>query len=142
MNERGLPKTLKAFEVSEQAAKRFMTDNNALNEVARLCGVNRSDLLRLAESRKKLAKFNRVDHVQRRAMRRLREFLFPKPLKRDRGRPVRISPEDRSRIHSEADRLKRAGKTKKEILQALTAHYCLEPSYLLRIMEDARQEEF
>jgi hypothetical protein len=141
MDQRELPRTLRAFELTEEGAKRFTTDTAALDQVARQCGIDRSDLRLFIEWRKRLTSFSPANHVQRRALRRLIELLFTNGMKKAPGRPLRISAEDRRRIRLEAYRLKRDGKTKQEILNALTAHYCLEPSYLSRILEDAKVED-
>jgi hypothetical protein len=141
MDRRELPRTLRTFELTEEGAKRFTIDNAALDQVACQCGISRSDLVRLIESRRRLRDFSPADPVQRRASRTLSELPFPSQLKRAPGRPMRISAEDRRRIQREAHRLKGDGKTKQEILKALTAHYCLESSYLSRILEDANIED-
>jgi hypothetical protein len=141
MDQRELPSTLRAFELTGEGAKRFTTDNAALDQVARQCGIGRSDLGRLIESRRRLRNFSPADPVQRRALRTLSELLFPNQVKQAPGRPMRISAEDRRRIQREAHQLKGDGKTKQQILKALTAHYCLEPSYLSRILDDANGED-
>jgi hypothetical protein len=138
---KGMPANLvnsgRVFAISKEAAGRFDTDRKAFVELAKQCGLSEDDLLRITEAKRRLGALRAATYDERRAVRGLREFLNSERPKKERGRPGKITVEDRLRMHAEADQLRQEGKTASEIVRALAQRYELRYSYAKRILEDA-----
>jgi hypothetical protein len=84
----GLFKSGRVLAVSKEAASRFETDRKARVDLAKKCGLNRSDdLFRITAARRKLAAFRPKSFNERRAAWALRELLCGQPPKKEPGRP-------------------------------------------------------
>jgi hypothetical protein len=133
----GIFRSHRVFSVSSEAAMRFDVDQTTFIQIAKTCGLSQDDLSRIAEAKKRLNAFRPASFSERRAAQGLREFLTPARSKRQRGRPGRITAEDRVSMHNDALQLRRDGKTTQEIVRMLSQRYQLRASYTKRILEDA-----
>jgi hypothetical protein len=137
----GLFSGQRVFAVSNEAANRFDTGLKTFMEIAERCGLSRDDLSRIAEAKKKLRAFHPSSLDERRAARGLREFLAVEQPWRGRGRPGRVTADDRRLMHADARQLRQEGKTTDEIVRTLAQRYELRASYTRRILEDASSGE-
>jgi len=96
---------------------------------------------RIAEAKKRLNAFRPSSLSERKAAQDLREFLTPVRSKRQRGRPRRITAEDRRSMRRDALQLTQEGKTTDEIVRVLSQRYELRATYTKRILEDASDSD-
>lgn len=137
----GLFKSRRVFAVSSEAASRLDADKKSFMALAKKCGLRLADLHRIVAARRTLRAFRPSNFNERRAVRELQKLLSPEPPKKQRGRPGRITAEDRLQIRADARQLKQEGKSPDEIVGALAETYELRLSYARRILEDRNLEE-
>ena len=130
-------KSRRVFGVSGEAANRFDTSSKELLDLAGKCGLERDDVFRITEAKRKLAGFRPKTYNERSAARGLSELLSGNPVKKERGRPGKITAADRQQMRLEAAQLKQEGNTTDEIVRVLAQRYELRLSYTRRILEDA-----
>jgi len=128
------------FAISDEAANRFETDRKEFVELAGKFGLGEADLSRIMEAKKRLGTFRPATFDQKRAARGLQALLGCEH-KKERGRPGKITAEDRLQMHREADQLRQEGKNTDQIARVLAQRYELRFSYTKRILEDASLEE-
>jgi hypothetical protein len=125
----------RVFAVSAAAAKHFEKDRETFIQLAAKCGLNGRDLVRIARAKLLLNGLIAHSYYERRAAHELRKFLGFR-IQNKIGRPGSVTVEDRIAIRQDADELRKYGKTRDEIVQALSQKYELRRSYLKRILED------
>jgi hypothetical protein len=140
LRRQGMPSRLikdgRVFAISEEAARHFDADREALVEIAKRCGLSERDLLRINRAKARLNALHPADYYERRAAFGLRAFLGCAIPEKKAGRPGRVTAEDRDAMHQEADELRQQGKTTRQIVRALSQKYELRLSYTKRILED------
>ena len=77
-----------------------------------------------------------TNRMERMAKQGLEVLLFSKPAKKEAGRPIRISAEERRELRQRADELLLAGRNRNEIVVEFAEEYGLRLSYVRRIIED------
>jgi len=123
--------------VSKESANRFDTDRKTFVDLARRFGLSEDDLLRITKAQEGVRAFRPQTYDERRAVLGLSWFLGCKNTKKQRGRPGKVTAEDRHLMKADAQQLKREGKSTKEIVRALAQRYELRFSYAKRILEDS-----
>jgi len=133
----GLFKSHRVFAVSDEIARRFDSEGEAFIDVASQCGLSKTDVMKLIDAKRKLAAMRPTSSGEKRAARALRELLGCGSLAKERGRPQKITAEDRIQMRANAQDLRQQGKTTDEIVRILAQRYELRISYAKRILEDA-----
>jgi hypothetical protein len=127
----------RVFAVSNEAADLFDTKRKGFVELAGRFGLTEDDEDRILEAKRKLSAFQPASYTERRAAQGLRELLTCERPKKERGRPEKVTAEDRIQMHAEADQLRQEGNNTDEIVRILAQRYELRASYTRRILEDA-----
>jgi len=128
------------FDVSKTLASQFDRERDASISLAKRCGLNRDDLDKILEAKKKLAVFSPSNRIERLAKKGLEYLLSSFPGKgrtKAAGRPTRITADERQELRERADKLEAAGQNRRDIVSQFSEEYELRPSYIRRILEDA-----
>lgn len=135
-----LIKAGRVWDVSETTAAQFDKQREAAEALAIKCGLEPADLSKIIEARKRLAAYKPSSHLEQIAKRGLESLLYPKPRKKEAGRPGRISSAERQQMRQRADALITAGQKRNDVVAQLAEEYELRLSYVRRILEDRRAD--
>jgi hypothetical protein len=130
-------KNERVFAVSDEIANRFDRDRKAFVELAARLGLTEDHLSLITEAKGKLNALRPASYDEKRAASALRALLTCEHPKRERGRPGKVTAQDRLQMHKDADQLRDEGRTTDEIVRMLAQRYELRLSYARRILEDA-----
>lgn len=124
------------WDVSDILATQFEEERKATEALAAKCGLEPADLTKIVEARMKLAAYQPSGRLDQIAKHGLESLFYPKPRRKEAGRPSRISATERQQLRQRGDQLIAAGQKREDIIAQFAEEYGLRLSYVRRILED------